>query len=291
MSSTLLAQLAIAGVSVGSIYALVALAIVIPFKASGVLNFSQGEVVTLGAYAALIFTQLGLPYPVVLALVIVLGAGGGILMERLLIRPIVGAPEFTLVIATFAIGLLIKGLISLKFGDSPASVDGPFGSDPVVALGLRFNPTSLWILACTAAVTLALIAFFRFARLGKAMRAVSIDAEAARLMGVRVNTVYRWSWAISAAIGTLAGLLVAPLVGVNPEIGQLILRGLLAAVIGGFTSIGGAILGGLAVGLIETYAGVLVGSAFKNLVPFVLLMLLLSFRPQGLFGAADAKRV
>ena len=291
MTLTLAGQLAIAGISVGSIYALVALAIVIPFKASGVLNFSQGEVVTVGAYAALILTQLALPYPIVLIGVVLLGAVGGVLMERLLIRPIVAAPEFTLVIATFAIGLLIKGLISLKFGDSPASVDGPFGSDPIVAAGLRFNPTSLWILACTSAVTLAVIAFFRHARLGKAMRAVSLNPEAARLMGIKVTTVYRWSWAISTAIGALAGLLVAPLVGVNPEIGQLILRGLLAAVIGGFTSIGGAIIGGFAVGLIETYAGVFVGSAFKNLVPFLLLMLLLLFRPQGLFGSADAKRV
>ena len=291
MGSTLLVQLAIAGVSVGSIYALVALAIVLPFKASGVLNFAQGEVVTVGAYAALILTQLALPYPLVLLGVVVLGAVGGVVLERLLIRPIVAAPEFTLVIATFAIGLLIKGVISLRFGDSPASVDGPFGSEPLLVAGLRFNPTSLWILACTAAVTLAVLAFFRYARLGKAMRAVSVNPEAALLMGIRVGTVYRWSWAISTAIGTLAGLLVAPLVGVNPELGQLILRGLLAAVIGGFTSIGGAILGGLAVGLIETYAGVLVGSAFKNLMPFLLLMLLLTLRPQGLFGAADAKRV
>ena len=271
MSSTLLLQLAIAGVSVGSIYALVALAIVLPFKASGVLNFAQGEVVTVGAYAALILTQLALPYPLVLLGVVVLGAVGGVVMERLLIRPIVAAPEFTLVIATFAIGLLIKGVISLRFGDSPASIDGPFGSDPLLVAGMRFNPTSLWILACTAAVTLALIAFFRHAHLGKAMRAVSVNPEAAMLMGIRVGTVYRWSWAISTAIGALAGLL--------------------AAVIGGFTSIGGAIVGGLAVGLIETYAGVLVGSAFKNLMPFLLLMLLLTLRPQGLFGAADAKRV
>jgi branched-chain amino acid transport system permease protein len=291
MTPTLAAQLAIAGVSVGAIYALVALAIVIPFKASGVLNFGQGEVVTIGAYAALILTQLGLPYPVMFAGVIVLGAVGGMVIERALIRPIVNAPEFTLVIATFAIGLLIKGVISLRFGDSPASIDGPFGTEPLVALGLRFNPTSLWILACTALVTLGIIVFFRYARLGKAMRAVSINPEAARLMGIRVATVYRWSWAISTAIGALSGLLIAPLIGVNPEIGQLILRGLLGAVIGGFTSIPGAIVGGIAVGLIETYAGVLVGSAFKNLVPFVLLMLLLVFRPQGLFGAADVKRV
>jgi len=291
MTTTLALQLAIAGLSVGSIYALVALAIVIPFKASGVLNFGQGEIVTFGAYAALVLTQLALPYPVVLACVVALGAVGGIAIERVLIRPIVKAPEFTLVIATFAIGLLIKGAISVRFGDSPNTIDGPFGGEPIVAAGLRFNPTSLWIFGCTLGVTLAVIAFFRHTRLGKAMRAVSVSPEAAKLMGIRVDRVYRWSWAISTAIGALAGLLVAPLIGINPEIGQLILRGLLGAVIGGFTSIPGAVVGGLAVGLIETFSGVLIGSAFKNLVPFVLLMLLLVFRPYGLFGAADVQRV
>jgi branched-chain amino acid transport system permease protein len=140
-------------------------------------------------------------------------------------------------------------------------------------------------------VTLGIIVFFRTTRLGRAMRAVSVNPEAARLMGIRVEMVYRWSWAISTAIGALAGLLVAPLIGINPEIGQLILRGLTAAVIGGFTSIPGAVVGGIAVGLLETYSGVLVGTAFKNLVPFVLLMVLLVFRPQGLFGAAEVKRV
>lgn len=291
MSTTLLLQLGIAGVSVGSIYALVALAIVIPFKASGVLNFGQGEIVTLGAYMALVLTGLALPYPVVLVSVLLLGALGGMLIERVLIRPIVRAPEFTLVIATFAIGLLIKGLLSIRFGDSPNSIEGPFGSDPLAVAGLRFNPTALWIFACTALVTLGIIAFFRTTRLGRAMRAVSVNPEAARLMGIRVETVYRWSWAISTAIGALAGLLVAPLIGINPEVGQLILRGLTAAVIGGFTSIPGAVIGGIAVGLLETYSGVLVGTAFKNLVPFVLLMVLLVFRPQGLFGAAEVKRV
>ena len=291
MSTTLILQLAIAGVSVGSIYALVALAIVIPFKASGVLNFGQGEIVTLGAYMALVLTGLALPYPVVVVSVLLLGALGGVLIERVLIRPIVRAPEFTLVIATFAIGLLIKGMLSIRFGDSPNSIDGPFGSDPVMLAGLRFNPTALWIFACTALVTLGIIVFFRTTRLGRAMRAVSVNAEAARLMGIRVERVYRWSWAISTAIGALAGLLVAPLIGINPEIGQLILRGLTAAVIGGFTSIPGALVGGIAVGLLETYSGVLVGTAFKNLVPFVLLMVLLVFRPQGLFGAAEVKRV
>jgi len=291
MTVTLAFQLAIAGISVGSIYALVALAIVIPFKASGVLNFGQGEMVTAGAYIALVLTTLALPYPVVVLLVVLVGGLGGMLIERALIRPIIRAPEFTVVIATFAIGLLIKYAIQLRFGDSPAALDGPFGMDPLMFAGLRFNPTSVWIFVAMLLVTLAVMAFFKYARLGKAMRAVSINAEAARLMGIRVDSVWRWAWAISTAIGAFAGLLVAPVIGVNPEIGTLILRGLVAAVIGGFTSVPGAIVGGLAVGLIETFSGVLVSSTFKNLVPFIILMLLLVFRPYGLFGVADAKRV
>jgi branched-chain amino acid transport system permease protein len=291
MTVTLAFQLAIAGISVGSIYALVALAIVIPFKASGVLNFGQGEMVTAGAYIALVLTTLALPYAVVALLVVLVGGLGGMVIERALIRPIIRAPEFTVVIATFAIGLLIKYAIQLRFGDSPAAIDGPFGMDPLLLAGLRFNPTSVWIFVAMLLVTLAVMAFFKYARLGKAMRAVSINAEAARLMGIRVDSVWRWAWAISTAIGAFAGLLVAPVIGVNPEIGTLILRGLVAAVIGGFTSVPGAIIGGLAVGLIETFSGVLVSSTFKNLVPFIILMLLLVFRPYGLFGVAEAKRV
>jgi len=291
MSTSFYLQLLIAGISVGSVYALVALAIVIPFKASGVLNFGQGELATVGAYAALVLIEAGLPYPLVAILVIGVGGLAGMAIERLLIRPIAGAPAFTLVIATFAIGLAIKSAISIHWGDTPHSISGPFGDDPLTLGALRINPTSLWIVFCTVLVTLLLTGFFRYVRAGKAMRAVALNAEAASLMGIRINGVYRWAWAISAAIGALAGLLVAPVVGVNPEIGQLILRGLVAAVIGGFTSIIGAVVGGISVGLLETFAGVWVGGAMKNLTPFLVLLVLLAFRPQGLFGSREVYRV
>jgi branched-chain amino acid transport system permease protein len=291
MSPTFYLQLAIAGMGLGAIYALVALAIVIPFKASGVLNFGQGELATAGAYAALVLSQTGMPYAVVLLLVVASGACAGALIERLLIRPIANAPAFSVVIATFAIGLVIKSAISIHWGDTPFSLDGPFG-DATLELGpLRANPTSLWIVFCSIAVTLLLTAFFRHARAGKAMRAVATNPEAAVLMGIPVGRVYRYAWAISAAVGALAGMLVAPVAGVNPELGQLILRGLVAAVLGGFTSIHGALVGGLLVGLLETFASVTVGSTFKNLVPFVVLLVLLVFRPHGLFGSAEVHRV
>jgi branched-chain amino acid transport system permease protein len=291
MQASFYLQLAIAGVSVGSVYALIALSIVVPFKASGVLNFGQGELATLGAYAALVLSQYGLPYYVVAPVVIASGAAIGLVMERVLIRPIIKAPAFTLVIATFAIGLAIKSAIALHWGDTPYSVEGPFGDEPIVAGGLRLNPTSLWIVFCTVAITALVGCFFKYARPGKAMRAVSINPEAATLMGIKVSGSYRWAWAISSSIGALAGLLVAPVVGINPEIGGLILRGLVAAVLGGFTSIYGAVIGGIAVGLLETFAAVGFGGTVKNLAPFLVLLLLLVFRPYGLFGSREIHRV
>jgi len=291
MPTTFYLQLAIAGISLGSVYALVALAIVIPFKASGVLNFGQGELATLGAYVALVLAQFALPYPLVVILVIATGSVLGIVMERALIRPIVHAPAFTVVIATFAIGLAIKSAIAVHWGDTPYSIEGPFGDAPLKVGDIRVNPTSLWIIFCTVAVTAAISAFFRYTMTGKAMRAVAINPEAAVLMGIKVNGVYRWAWGISAAVGALSGLLVAPVIGVNPEIGGLILRGLVAAVIGGFTSIIGAVIGGLLVGLLETFAAVSVGGTLKNLVPFLVLLLLLAFRPHGLFGSREVHRV
>jgi branched-chain amino acid transport system permease protein len=291
LGATFYLQLAIAGLAVGAVYALVAVAIVIPYKASGVLNFGQGELATLGAYAALVLASFQLPYAVAFALVLLGGGVFGMVIERLLIRPIANAPAFTVVIATFAIGLAIKSAISVRWGDTVHSVEGPFGDAPLLLGGLRANPTSLWIVFCTVAVTGVLTLFFSYARTGKAIRAVALNPEAATLMGIRVHATYRWAWAISAAIGALAGLLVAPVVGVNPEVGQLIMRGLVAAVLGGFTSIPGAVVGGIVVGLTETFASVVVGSTFKNLVPFIVLLLLLAFRPHGLFGTREVHRV
>lgn len=285
-------QLAVSGLSVGSIYALVALALVIPFKASGVLNFAQGEMVTLGAYIGLVLsTSLPLPFVVVAALTVIIAGAFGILIERLFVRPIIAAPEFTLVIATFAIGLIIKAAIRLHWQDNTYPFDAPYVG-PALAVGpLRVNPSYLVIIACLAALVGALVAFFRGTKFGKAMRAVAIDSRAARLMGIRVESIFMSAWALAAAIGAVAGLLLAPLIGINPEIGQLIIKALVAAVIGGFTSLGGAVAGGLLLGVLETFCGAFFGATFKNIVPFGILILLLLLKPQGLFGGSLQQRV
>lgn len=290
MTSLIILQLALSGLSIGSIYALVGLALVLPFKASGIVNFAQGEIVTFGAYLALILSELGLSYFAVVPLVLIGAAALGIVIERLLIRPIVNQPEFTLVIVTFAIGIIIKAAIRLHWQDNTFSIDAPFVGPPLALGALRLNPAYLVFIVSTVVVVAALLAFFGYSKFGKAMRAAALDPIAAKLMGVRIGSVFSAAWALSTMLGAFVGLLLGPVIGINPEIGHLILKGFVAAVIGGFTSLGGAVAGGLLLGLLETYAGAFFGATFKNLVPFGVLILLLLLRPQGLAGASSVRR-
>jgi branched-chain amino acid transport system permease protein len=291
MTWRIILQLALSGLSIGSIYALVGLALVLPFKASGIVNFAQGEIVTFGAYLALILSGLGLPYLAVVPLVLIGAATFGMATERLLIRPIANQPEFTLVIVTFAIGFIIKAAIRLHWQDNTFSIDAPFVGPPLVLGALRLNPAYLVFILSTLVVVAALFLFFGYSKFGKAMRATALDPIAAKLMGIRIGSVFSAAWALSTMLGAFVGLLLAPVIGINPEIGHLILKGLVAAVIGGFSSLGGAVVGGLLLGLLETYAGAFFGATFKNLVPFGVLILLLLLRPQGLAGASSVRRV
>ena len=285
-------QLAFSGLSVGSIYALMALALVIPFKASRVLNFAQGEMATLGAYIGLaLATNFGLPFLVLVPVTLLIAAGFGVLMERLVVRPIVTAPEFTVIIATFAVGVIIKSAIRVHWQDNLFALDAPYVGAPIALGPVRLNPAYPVIFLAMVGVVGLLTLFFTSTKFGKAMRAVAIDQNAARLMGVGVSAVFMSAWGLAAAIGALAGLLLAPIIGITPEIGHLMLKGLVAAVIGGFTSLGGAVVGGLLLGLLETYAGAFFGATFKNVVPFCILIAILLYKPHGLFGSAAVKRV
>ncbi|MBV9784918.1 MAG: branched-chain amino acid ABC transporter permease [Acidisphaera sp.] len=284
-------QLLFSGLSIGAIYALVALALVIPFKASGVLNFGQGQMVTLGAYIALTLSQAGLPYYAVVPLTLLIAGLAGMAIERVFIRRLVRAPEFTIVIATFALGLMVQDAIRLHWQDNDFPLPVPFSTDPWRFGSVRVNPVFVWIVLATVVLVVVLAAFFRHSRAGKAMRAVSQNQEAARLMGISVEGVFSATWAIGTAIGALAGILFAPVTGINPGIGDLIIKAFVAAVIGGFSSLPGAVVGGLALGEIETFSGALAGSTLKNVSAFVVLILMLLVRPYGLFGTAGARRV
>lgn len=291
MDITIFLQLLISSISVGSIYAIVALALVIPFKASSILNFGQGEMVTFGAYAALIFISHGLSYPLVFFLTLLVGVLFGCFIERIVIRPIMNAPEFTLVIATFAVGLIIRSAIRLYWQDNLFTIDPPFNRGSFIFLGVVINPQYIWVIFITLCLMVFLSYLFKYTHTGKAMRSVAQSHEASRLMGIHVEKILLLSWGLSTGIGALGGILLAPIVGINPEMGGLILKALVAATVGGFTSLPGAFIGGILLGLIETFSGAMLGSSFKNVTPFVLLVLFLLIRPFGLFGKEPISRV
>jgi branched-chain amino acid transport system permease protein len=284
-------QLFIAGLSTGSIYALVALGLVLVFKATGILNFAHGEFVTLGAYLGLFAALLlGLNYPLALLLAVLGSALCGLAMERVVVRPLITAPPFTVVIATLAIGLSIKNILRLSWQQNLAIIPGTVNTQ--VSIGsLSINPQYLIVIAITFALLVVLAAFFKLTPLGIAMRAVAEDRRAARLAGVNVERVLMLTFTTSAGIAALAGLLLAPLTGVHVEMGWIIVKALVAAVLGGFTSLPGAVVGGLLLGLVEAFSGVFLDGVTRDLGVFGLLILALLLRPHGLLGRSEARRV
>ncbi len=292
MTLALNLQLLISGLSIGAVYGLVALGLVLTFKASDVLNFAQGEMVAVGAYVALYLSlNTGLSYFEVFGLTLLAVGTLGIVLERLAFRLLIRAPAFTVIIATLAVGLMLKSAIRLTWQDSVYTLPTPFTMEPWRVREVAVNPASLWVILCTALLAAGLALFFRASRLGRAMRAVSQSHDAARLMGINVERMLSLTWAISAAVGAAAGVLLAPLVGITPEMGNLLIKAFAAAILGGFTSLPGAAVGGALVGVVETFAGAYAGSTWKELMAFLLLIVLLLVRPYGLFGRPQARRV
>lgn len=285
-------QLAASGLSTGSIYALVGLGLVLAFKGTGVLNFAQGEMVAIGAYTALFLTLFGgLPYWAVFVLTLAICAVFGILFERLLIRPLSHAPEFTVVVATLAVGLMIKNVLRVAWPETVSTIDSPF-ADMSLRIGeITINPQYVWVTFCALFIMGLLALFFRNNLAGKAMRAVAQNQVAARLMAIRVNRVFPATFALSTAMAALAGILIAPLNGIEPEMGNILMKGFVAAVLGGFTSLGGCVVAGFLLGVLEVFGGAFFGGLFKDVTAFGLLILVLLMRPYGLFGQAEARRV
>lgn len=292
MTFSIIIQLLVAGLSTGSIYALVGLGLVLAFKGTGVLNFAHGELVALGAYVALFLTAFfQLPYWQVLLLSLLIMALIGALFERVLIRPLMRAPSFTVVVATMAIGLMIKNALRLSWQEMIATLPSPLDNITFRVGEVSINPQYLWIIVCSISITALLALFFRKNLTGKALQAVAQNQEAARLMGIRVSLVFPLTFAISSVLAALAGILFGPVVGIQPELGSIILKGFVAAILGGFNSLLGVVVGGLLLGVLETFGGAFIGGTFKDVTAFVILMAVLLLRPNGIFGKAETRRV
>ncbi len=288
----LIPQLMVSGIATGALYALVAIGVVLIYKATDVVNFAQGESVTVGAYLGWMFvTEFHFPYFPAIIAVMIASALIGIIVERVAYRPLIKAPPFTVILATLAIGIIIKNVIRLIWQDTPRTISGALSAMPIEIGNVLITPERLAIMVTVAVVVTGLMLFFRHAKLGKAMRATAQSQEAAALMGISVSGIFSKTWGLGSALGGIAGVLIAPLVGINTELGGVLIPGFVAAVVGGFTSIPGAIFGGILVGVFENFAGVFVSSSFKRVVSFVILLAVLMIKPSGLFGKPIRKAV
>jgi branched-chain amino acid transport system permease protein len=285
-------QFLFSGITVGATYALAALGFTLIYNASNVINFAQGEFIMLGGMLAVFFLKSGIPMPVALALAILVPAIVGIAVEKLAIEPVRNAETVTLIIITIGVSLVIRGLVQVFLGKGTHILPAFSGNEPIEFLGATILPQSLWVIGVSGVIVFALWYFFTMTTHGKAILATSDNQVAAQLVGININWVLFISFALSAALGALGGILVTPITLTTYNIGIMLgLKGFIAAVVGGLGSGLGAIVGGLLVGILEAMAAGYFSSAYKDAVPFFLILILLFFMPRGLFGAKITERV
>ena len=278
-------QFLFSGVTVGATYALAALGFTLIYNASHVINFAQGEFIMLGGMLSVFFSQAGLPMPLALGLAIAVPALVGMALEKLAIEPVMGAETVTLIIITIGASLVIRGLVQVWLGKGTFSLPAFSGEKPILVLGATLMPQSLWVLGVSALVVLALGYFFKYTLYGKAMLATSYNRGAAQLVGIHTGGVLLVSFALSAAVGALGGVLLTPITLTSYDTGILLgLKGFVGAVVGGLGNGLGAVIGGLLVGVMEAMGAGYISSAYKDAIPFILILFILFFLPRGILG-------
>lgn len=287
-------QLLISGVALGCIYALIALGFVLIYKATETVNFAQGELMMLGAFGALALMKFGgLSFWLAAPVAVVGMMAVGVVIERLVIRPILGQPQFTVVMLTIGLGYLCRGLITMLpgIGSETNSLDAPYKGQVLDLGGAVISIDQLIVILATAVLCGVLYAMFRFSKIGIAMQASSQNQLAAYYMGIPVRRLNGLVWGLSAGVAALAGLLLAPITFVHVNMGFIGLKAFPAAVVGGFGSLPGAIVGGLTIGLVEALAGFYLPEGFKDIAAYVVVLVMLVVKPNGLFGGNARKKV
>ena len=285
-------QFLLAGITIGAIYALVALGFSIIYNASQVINFAQGEFVMIGGMATVSLAGAGWPLPVAIAGAVLLAAAIGLALERFAVETARGAPVVTLIIITIGASILLRGAAGLIWDKNVHPLPAFSGDAPLAIGGATIVPQSLWVIGTTLAIVIALSAFFGRTLLGKALLATSHNRVAAQLVGINVRHVLLASFGLSAALGAIAGALVAPITFTSWDIGVMLgLKGFAAAILGGIGSGPGAVLGGLVLGLAEAMGAGYVSSAYKDAIAFVGILGVLFCLPGGLLGRRSADRV
>jgi branched-chain amino acid transport system permease protein len=283
------------GLAIGSIFASLALALVLIYRTTDVINFAQGELATFTTYIAWALMNHGLSYWPAFVLTLLIAFAGGVGIERVLIRPVEHRPEIVMIIMTIGLFIVINGLTGWIWGADPKAVDSPFPNKTIDVAGVAISTQDIGTFCVCIASVLALWAFFRFTSLGLAMRSVAVNSAASRLMGVRVGWMLALGWGLAAVLGAIAGLMAAPTVFLDPNMMLVIIvYAFAAAVLGGIDSPIGAVVGGLTLGVTVNLLGRyvdLVGEELKLPTALAVLLLVLVIRPQGLFGRVIVRRV
>ncbi len=282
------------GLTTGALYAMVAIGLVLVYRSTGHINFSHGELFMLGgffAYSLIMFA--GLPYVVALFLAVILSFLLGVISDRLVYRPLIKAPGLTMVLATVGFSYLLKGIGRYFWGGKGEYLSIPAIVDPapIFINDIPILPQQLIVLGAAVAFMVAFALFFSRTKAGKIMQATSENPTASYLVGIRVENVYTWTWGVGAAVAGAAAVLMTPLTLITPDIGAtLLIKAFAATILGGLGSMTGAVVGGFAVGLIEQLASGYIDTSLQEIAAFLVIMVVLVFRPAGLFGVYGQRR-
>jgi branched-chain amino acid transport system permease protein len=289
-----LAEQIIQGLGSGAVYASLALALVLIYRLTGIVNFAQGEIAMFSTYVAWQLVASGMPFWAALPATLVISFVGGMLIERIVIRPVEGAPELTLVIVTVGLFVFVNAAAGLIWSFLIKDFPNPFPGTALRLGSVEVGFSTIGILAVVGIVMGLLYLLFQHTAIGLAMRAVADNPVSARLVGIRVGLVLALGWGLAAAVGAVSGVLVAPVLFLEPNMmGAVLIYAFAAATLGGFDSPAGAVAGGLVVGVTETLAGAYVDvirSDLKIGVPLIIILAVLLLRPQGLFGRPAVER-
>jgi branched-chain amino acid transport system permease protein len=282
----------LSGLAVGCIYGLVALGFVLIYKATELVNFAQGDVMMLGAFTCYMFVVWdGLGYWAAFALAVAVVALFGAVLDAAVLRRVLGQPQFAVVMLTIGLGAIFRSFASITWGSEIYTLPTPFSARATRIGGVSISHEYVSIIVGTVLLCAVLYAFFTYTKAGVAMQAASQNQLAAYYMGIPVKRMFSLIWAISAGVAAIAGVLLAPVSLIDINLGFIGLKAFAAAVLGGFGSIPGALVGGLTIGLIELFAGAYLPQGFKDIAAYVVLLVVLVVRPRGMFGIVGRKKV
>ena len=287
-------QLLISGVAVGSLYALVALGFVLLYKSTDILNFAHGEAMLLGALVCYVLVNSSVPFVWALTITAGCALGFGMISERIVLRPLIGEPQFAVVMVTVGLSIFLRSVAGIVFGHDNKVFPSPFPVAPIKLGGIVLSHTHFWSMVLASAMLILFFLFFQYSRIGQSMRGVANDQDTAMLMGISVKRVFSLTWGLSFVIAAVAGVFLANVMVLNIGLSLVAIKAFPAVVLGGMESIPGAIIGGLVIGILETLVGGYLDEALpgvKDLTAFVVLFVVLMIRPYGLFGKEEIERV